>query len=244
MLIKVDGIVLKEQVYGETSKIINLLTKEYGIISVLAKGARKIKSEFRTNTCKLTYGSFNIYYKENKLSILSSVDLIDNLKNIKTDITKISFASYLLDLTSQVMKQTTDNSVYDLLVASLLKINDNFDPLVICNILELKYLYYLGIMPIIDKCSKCGKKNNIVTISSYSGGYLCNECRTTQNIVNIKTIKLIRMFYYVDISKISSLNISEKSKNEINRFLNEYYDRYAGLYLKSKQFLNNILKLK
>ncbi len=243
MITKVEGIVFSERDYNETSKIINVITKEYGIIGLLAKGAKSIKSDLRTVTSKMTYGYFNIYYKENKLSLLSSVDVIDNLKNIKKDITKISYASFLLDLASQVIKQNNHCDIYTLLVNSLLKINEGFDPLVITNILELKYLDYLGVMPIIDKCSYCGNTSNIITISAHRGGYLCKNCRQNERIVSLKAIKLIRMFYYVDISKISTLNIGNQAKKEINQFLDEYYDRYTGLYLKSKHFLNNLLKL-
>ena len=51
------------------------------------------------------------------------------------------------------------------------------------------------------------------------------------------------MFYYVDISKITKLDISSSSKNEINIFLDDYYSRYTGLYLKSKKFIQNLQKL-
>ena len=51
------------------------------------------------------------------------------------------------------------------------------------------------------------------------------------------------MFYYVDINKISKLEISNKIKMEINDFLDEYYDKYTGLYLKTKSFLKNLNKL-
>ena len=84
------------------------------------------------------------------------------------------------------------------------KINEGYDPMVITNILELKYLSYLGVMPVIDKCSICGTNKSIATLSSDKGGYVCNNCLTNEKIVNEKTIKLIRMLYYVDISKISN----------------------------------------
>ena len=48
------------------------------------------------------------------------------------------------------------------------------------------------------------------------------------------------MFYYVDISKISKLDISDNIKKELNNFIDDYYDRYSGLYLKSKEFLKNL----
>lgn len=242
MIEKVEGIILSTQDYSDSSKIINVITKKYGIIGMIAKGCRSIKSNLRSTTDKLTYGYFNIYYKENKLSILSSVDIIDNFKNIKKDINKISYSSYLLDLTGQVIKQT-HNDLFDLLINSLIKINEGYDPLVIMNILEFKYLDYLGVMPVIDCCSKCGTTNNIATLSSSSGGYICNNCLTDEKILSDKTIKLIRMFYYLDISKITKLEISEEVKREINKFINEYYENYTGLYLKSKNFINNLNKL-
>ena len=51
------------------------------------------------------------------------------------------------------------------------------------------------------------------------------------------------MFYYVDLAKITKLSISQATKNEINMFLNDYYDRYTGLYLKSKKFIRDLQKL-
>ena len=51
------------------------------------------------------------------------------------------------------------------------------------------------------------------------------------------------MYYYVDISKITKLEVSKKCKLEINSFLDDYYDRYTGLYLKSKSLINNLSKV-
>lgn len=243
MIEKIEGIVINERAYGETSKIIDIITKKYGSISLLAKGSKKLKSDLRSVTAKMTYGYFYFNYKENKLSTLSSVDIIDNFKEIKKDIEKISYVSFILELTNQVIKQNNDEDIFDICVNAIKKINEGYDPMVITNILELKYLSYLGVMPVIDKCSICGTNKSIATLSSDKGGYVCNNCLTNEKIVNEKTIKLIRMLYYVDISKISKLDISDSVKKEINQFLDNYYDRYTGLYLKSKSFLSNLNKI-
>ena len=240
---EVTGIIVNETNYGETSKILNVITKEKGLISVMAKGCKNLKSPLRSVSSKLTYGTFIIYYKENKISTLKEVSVLDNFKNLKKDITSISYAAYMLELSEGVIKQNNDPRIFDLLIQSLKKIDEDFDPLVIMNILELKYLEFLGVMPIIDSCAMCGKKTSIVTLSSYRGGYICKACYTNETMVSDKTIKLIRMFYYVDISKITKLDISPKSKNEINLFLDDYYSRYTGLYLKSKSFIKNLQKL-
>lgn len=243
MIEKIEGIIISERDYSETSKILNVITKEYGIIGVMAKGCKSLKSELRSVTGKLTYGYFNLYYKSGKLSPLISVDVINSFKTIKSDIKKISYASFLLDLTEQVMKQSYHEDIYALLIDSLAKINEGYDPMVISNIVELKYLDYLGVMPILDACAVCGSTNSIATLSSNKGGYVCNKCYTNEKMVSAKTIKMIRMFSYVDISKISKLDISDQVKREVNNFLDEYYEQYTGLYLKSKSFLKNLNKI-
>lgn len=245
MLTQVEGIVLSEISYSESSKILNVITKEHGVIGILSKGCKSLKSPLRSVSTKLTYGYFNIKYKEDKLSTLISVDIINNLKNIKTDLSlkSISYVYFILELAEQVMKHNYSSDIYDLMLSAILKINEGFDPLVITNILELKYLEYLGVMPVLDSCSVCGNKTSIATLSSSRGGFVCNNCKQNENLVDKKTIKLIRMLYYVDIAKITNLDISLKIKSEINVFLDEYYDRYTGLYLKSKKFLNELNKI-
>ena len=242
MIEKISGIILAETPYKETSKIIHVLTKEHGLIGIIAKGAKSLKSHLRATTNIYTYAYFYIYYKENKLSILNQVDVINNYYNIRGDILLISYMAYLCDLTRQVVKQNDDSSVLELLLSSLDKIDKGLDPVIISNIIELKYLDYLGIGLNLDACIKCGSKTNIVTIDPDLGGYICQDCYTDEVIVSQKTIKLIRMYYYVDINSISKIDISKEIKNEINMFISRYYDRYSGLYLKSKEFLNKLVK--
>ena len=241
MIESIEGIIIKEKSYSETSKIIDVITKKYGIISILAKGARTLKSPLRSSSTKLTYANFNMTYKEGKLSTLKEIDIINYYKNIKKDIIKISYASYILELVEQVIKQTKNDEIYNNLIKALQKIEDGLNPQIITNILELKCLKYLGVMPIIDRCSICGSEN-IITLSSDAGGYLCRNCRKEETIVDEKTIKLIRMFYYVDIGKIEKIEISKKVCDEINFFLDNYYNRYTGLYLKSKKMIEKLSK--
>ncbi len=244
MIKKVEGIIINEKDFSESSKIIDVLTKEYGLISILAKGVKKLKSNLRGVTMKLTYGYFHIYYKEDKLSTLIDIDIIDNLKVIKKDLTKISYVVYICELVKQVIKQpnkeTNNDEIYEITIAAILKINEEFDPKVITNIVELKMLSYLGVQPIIDKCIVCGDTASIITISTDKGGFLCLQCRHNEPIISDKAIKFIRMFYYLDISKITKLNINNTIIREIDNFIDQYYDKHTGLYLRVKQNLRDM----
>ena len=237
-----EGIILKEQAYGESSKILQLLTKD-GIIGVMAKGCRNLKNVNRSATTKLTFGNFYLYYKKDKLSTLKSVDILNPFKQIKKDLTKISFAMYLLDLTYQVVRQNQNEQIYNILKNALLKIEEGMDALVITSIVEIKYLAFLGVMPILDCCSVCGSTSGITTLPATRGGYVCKKCINNDPIVSEKSIKLLRMYYYVDLEKISKTDVKEDVKLEINSFLEQYYEKYTGLYLKSKKFLKDLNKI-
>ena len=51
MLREIEGIIIKEIPYGETSKIIHVYTNE-GIVGIMCKGAKTMKSPFRATTLK------------------------------------------------------------------------------------------------------------------------------------------------------------------------------------------------
>ncbi len=248
MIIDVEGIIINTKNYNDTSKILDIFTLDYGIIGVIAKGCKSMKSNLRSVAEKLTYATFTIYYKKDKLSILSEASVINNFSNIKKDIEKISYASFILDLSNQVYRQSNDLSIYNLLISALSKIDEGLNPLIITNIIELKYLEYLGVMPNLNGCSICGSKS-VITLSSDKGGFLCSKCRGNEPILSSKVIKFVRMYSLVDVASISKdlvskLSVEVDTINSVNNFIDDYYDRYTGLYLKSKQFLRNIKNIK
>ena len=239
MLKATEGIIISEVNYGEKSKIINVLTKD-GILGVMCKGTKSLKSPLRTSTMKFNLSSFLLYYHENGLSTLKECDVICDYKNIKSDILLISYMSYICDLAAGVMRQNENEEIYNLLISTLSKINDGFAPDVLTNIFEIKMLDYLGVGFSLDACAKCGNTKDIVTIDPDDGGYICSSCYTNQIIYDAKTLKMLRMYYLVDIDAISKLDISKEVKDNIDYFLKTYYDRYTGLYLKSKKFLETM----
>ena len=101
--VKVKGIIISDTNYSESSKILNVLTKEYGLIGIIAKGCRNLKSKLRSVSTKLTYGYFYINYKENTLSTLLEVDVLNDFKN--EEIEKVN--QYYLQ------KDLLDNKILD-----------------------------------------------------------------------------------------------------------------------------------
>ena len=116
MIKKIEGIIISEVDYKESSKIINVFSPTEGIIGILARGTKKVRSNISGVTSKMTYGYFHINYKENNLSTLIEVDTLDSFKQIKKNIDLISYASYLIELSSMVYKHESNTDIYNLLI--------------------------------------------------------------------------------------------------------------------------------
>lgn len=241
MLVKTKGIVLKETPYSETSKVLNVLTSDYGLIGILSKGCKNMKSKLRGVSNKMVYGEFTIKYKETGLSTLTEGNFINSFKNIFNDIKKANYSFYLMDLVYQVLQQNNTKELFPLLEQSLIKINDGLSPELISNILELKLLKYLGVNLNLFSCSKCDSNLDLFNLDINSGGVICKSCYQEGYIFNSKTIKLLQLFSNLDIGKLSSLEITDNNIFEsLDDFLHEYYSTYTGLYLHDKKKFNKL----
>ncbi len=243
MIEKVMGFVVSTVNFGDSSLILNILTKEHGLIGVMGKGVKQMKSPLRSSAQKFTYGYFYIYYKKEKLSLLKDIDVIDSFRHLHEDITLIGYLNYVAELVTQVYKESESTLLFDLMMSIIFKMNEGLDPFVLVNILEIKCLPFLGVGIVLDACIKCGRTTDIVTIDGDVGGLICKNCYRKEKIVSLKTIQLLRMYYYIDIASITKLEIHAQQKEEIDEFLTVYYHRYTGMYLKSKEFLKKIQDL-
>lgn len=239
-IISVEGIVVHNTPFKENSKIINIFTKDMGIIGCVSKGCKSLKSKLRLPSEKFAYGTFHMYYKENGLSTLIDGDIKDYFINIKSDILLVSYLTYICELSTNVYKECENNDIYKLMESAILKIEEGHNPRIITNILELQYLNYLGINLNLDSCVNCGS-SKVVTLSISKGGYVCAKHRTNEPLVSEKVMKMLRLYYYVDISKISDIKIDDEVSNDINRIIDEYYEAYSGVYTKSKKMLKELV---
>jgi DNA repair protein RecO (recombination protein O) len=174
------------------------------------------------------------------MSTLKEGTILNEFTNIKKDLTRFSYFSYITELTSQVIKQNNDPKIFKLFNSTVLKIEAGLNPKVMSNILELKLLDFLGVPLNLTECVKCGSRKDIVTIDPDEGGLICKSCYTNELIYDMKALKMLRNYSLVEIDSITELKISDELIEFINRIISMYYDRYTGIYIHSKKFLEKI----
>ena len=247
MLEKCEGIVIRNTDYSETNKIVTLYTREWGKIGAMARGAKKTNSRLAAISQLFTHGYF-LVQKGAGLGTLQQGEMISSLRSIREDIFLTAYASYIVELTD---KSTDDRKpdpfLFELLFQTLHYLDEGYDPEVLKNIFELKILNVLGLHPILNQCAVCGSMEGQFSFSVREGGFICHRCLEKDPYhfkISAAAVKLLRIFYYFDLSRLGNISVKEETKAELKKVISAYYEEYSGLHLKSKKFLDSMDNLK
>lgn len=247
MLQKCEGIVIRTSDYGESNKIVTLYTREFGKLGVMARGAKKTNSRLSAVSQIFTYGYF-LVQTGTGLGTMQQGEMISSMRLIREDIFKTGYASYVVELLDKGTDEKIRNPfLFELLNQTLNYINDDNDIDIITNIFEMKMLNVIGLYPVLNECAICGSKDGRFAFSIRENGLICHRCYEKDKYhlpASQAAIKLLRLFYYFDLSRLGTISVKDDTKKELRKMISMYYDEYSGLHLKSKKFLDQIDKFR
>lgn len=243
-LVEVEGIVFKRKRYQESSVLLKMLTKEYGIISVIVKGALKDKSKLGGATLNFSYGTYVINTSFKGISNLRTFKNVKQFDDLYLDVFKNAYGAYILDLVSHAFIEYENvGSFYQLIMEALKAINSGKDPQIITQLVQLQMLAAYGVRPNFEECVICHKKQGKFDYSLELGGIICSDhLKGNSRRMNLppKVVSLLRTLMLVDIKKIGKINIEESLKKQTQGVIDRIYQNYLDLNLKSKKVLREL----
>ena len=177
-LLKTEAIVLSEIRHKDTSKILNIYTKKYGKIGVMAQGAYKPKSKLIASTGSFSHSELCLQ-RSGEFYYINQADLIDSFYSIRENMNRMFYGYYLLELMDKSTPLEEENEKLFLLLEKGLKILSNMDKNYLRFILsyELKFISFLGYRPNMSNCVICSSDENYnIRFSIEQGGLICNNC--------------------------------------------------------------------
>lgn len=176
------SVVLQAFRYSDTSKILRLLTRDRGPVSVIARGALRARSRLSGLLEPFAEGSATFYLKSNRdLHTLSGFDLIRERQALGVDLARFAGASVLCELVMRVAPREADASLFDFLVASLddlLEVSEaQVQAVAAARIWQLVTL--LGFGPSVVACVDCGRPpepDRPARFDLAAGGLRCHRC--------------------------------------------------------------------
>jgi DNA repair protein RecO (recombination protein O) len=203
---KATALVLRTTDWSESSRIATLWTREFGKLRVLAKGGRRLKSNFENALDLLTLcGIVFLRKSSGSLDLLTEAQVIQRFPRLRSDLAALYAAYYVAELLSD---GTQDYDPHPLLFEEALDTlrelggapphpnpppqggREKDSPLVgegwggggvgprVARF-EMVLLRELGYSPVLDHCGGCGGSlvETELVFSPAANGVLCRRCR-------------------------------------------------------------------
>ncbi|OQY29004.1 MAG: DNA repair protein RecO [Candidatus Cloacimonetes bacterium 4572_55] len=194
---KTEAISLKNVSLSGASRYIIALTRDFGKVTLVAKGIKKPKSRFGACLEPFVLSEVLFYHKENREThYISHCDIIESFSNLRRDLEKIRFAAASVSVIDKVIDHEEKNSVlFDLVFSILTELNRSEESQLF--ILYLAFLTklaaLLGFQPILDRCLRCGalaEERTHPYFSIVEGGLICSGCEivASKDRINYKRI--------------------------------------------------------
>lgn len=181
-LVTTDAVVLHAFSYLESSRILRLATRDAGVISVLAKGARRSPRRFGTALDLFAEGQAQFHTKAGRdLHTLAAFDVTRSRTDLAADLGRFAAAAAVAEVLLRFAREEVQPSLYEALRTALTRLEAAND--VATRAAGLAGVWHLvaelGFAPAVQQCAECHTDVALdlpAAFSHASGGTLCSNC--------------------------------------------------------------------
>lgn len=175
------GLVIRVADWSESSRIATLWTRELGKVRALAKGGRRLKSNFESALDLLTVcGMVLLRKSSSSLDLCTEAQVQERFPSVRQNLSALYAAYYLAELLGDLTEEYDPHpALYDEALATL---RDLGQPGILTGPrlahFELVLLRELGYAPALDRCADCsGALPQRGLALSGQGGAVCPDCQ-------------------------------------------------------------------
>lgn len=235
MINNIKGIVIQIKDYKDNDQLLEVLTREYGIISLIAKGTKK-------NGAKLHYlinsmYDFSFDYKDGKniFSIINSNLLKSYIKY--DDSLMNAYVSIFYEIIEK-SKDFANQEMFDNL--EFLLNNISYDNYYLLGSIFMSYFMKLhGIIPYVDGCVVCNK-SKVVSINNDLGGFVCEEHNNEHQSISAATLKTFRILCKANYTNYEVLKDYSVDKKTFDIFIH-FFVYNSDIKLKTYDFFSKVI---
>lgn len=236
---EIEGIVLKQSDYKEHDALVTILSKEYGKLTLVAKGLLKETSRNRSICMPFSKSLFQMDYEPYKsLFLLKTGGTLSSYYKIRENLERLNTASLLCEIVYAIAQPNDEASeLYEELDFCLQKLHEQKDPKLVAVYFISRVLKEMGLEPNVDECVLCANQS-VSTISIEEGGFVCLECAKELSTLAVD-IKTLKMFRYVNKAQKENFEALEKAVSirvcDVKVFV-DFLSLHSGLNLDSWRF--------
>ena len=149
---------LRSWAYGESDKIVSFLTRDFGKIRGIAKGAKRSRKRFLNVLEPFTLVQLRFHQRSNSpLAFVHACDWVYVFREMTRTLGKIAHASYLVEITDELTRDGDESlSLFTHLRDGLRFLEGNEASTEFLTAFELTLLRLAGYQPTLEHCQRCG----------------------------------------------------------------------------------------
>ena len=234
MITSTEAVILTSMRYGDTSKIVTAYTRQYGRLSVIAKGAAAAKSKFGAALEPLCHCQLVLYKKDSRdLHLLSQADSICSFRGIQEHPGKLMLGFAVVEFVhAAVHGEEAHEQLFTLLGDALTRLEraERNPPGVLIRFL-LDFSEAMGFAIDLEHCLRCradlheeAAVQGRVMFSLPEGAFTCSSCAETWigAGVGAAAFKGMQWLAAADSEGLGLLSMPSHSAHEIIRTLHQY----------------------
>ena len=180
--------VLRTRPYGESDRIVTLMTEQHGKLTGIAKGAKNSRRRFG-GTLEPFVRIVAVFQQRSTsdLVFLVRCELLGVWRTFTQDLDRFAAGSYVLELTDRmVLGREPGREVYGLLHDALALLDGGASTEPVLRAFELHLLAATGYAPVLDRCRVCGTaggEGQLFYLAVERGGFVCRTCVRPNEVV-------------------------------------------------------------
>ena len=224
---KTEGIVLRETEYKDADKLLTVLTREHGKLTLRARGVKSARSRSKAACQLLTYSEFTVSEKQGRYTITEAAAK-EMFPELREDIELLYLASYFAQVTDTVaQEEDTAPELLSLLLNALYALAKLKKPqMLVKAVFELRLACIAGFLPDLRGCAVCGNAQPD-RFNVTQGILQCAECRSDaidgiRMPISEGSLAAMRYIASADPKRLFSFSLSEPALRELNGLTESY----------------------
>lgn len=249
--LKLTGVVLRTVDYGESDRVVALLTEERGKVSAFARGARASRRRFGGALQPFTLLKAEARERRGaELLALESVSVVRGFGGIRADLARIACASYACDLARALVRDGEPHpDLMALLVEYLGRLDAGPARPTLLRAYELGALQAAGLMPCLSSCARCGaalgaEASGPLAFDPGEGGVLCQACARAASPaaprLAMATVEALARLQAAGLAGAEARPLPSRAGVEAREALSRFIEHHLGRELATRKFLDEV----
>lgn len=221
MYFKTEGLVLRETEYKDADKLLTVLSRDRGRLTLRARGVRSRSSRLKSGCQLLAFSEFTVFEGRGSMAVDEAVPL-ELFLPLREDIELLSLASYFAQVAEVLSQEDAPNpELLSMCLNGFYALSKlNRPQRLVKAAFELRAACLAGYTPMLDGCAVCGNPSPDRFL--VSGGVLqCAGCRQPEETgvrlpIHPGTLDAMRYLTSCEIKRLFSFRLGEDTLKELS----------------------------